>query len=281
MFLLINSDSRFIPLKSNSVQCVITSPPYFNLRDYNHVNQIGNESFLDSYIKNLVSVFDEVWRVLKDDGVVWLNIGDTYVSKPSLVSGIKLERKNLFGVPWRVAFALQERGWILRQDIIWHKTKTVPEGVRDRCTQAHEYLFLLAKNSKYFWNYQEALEKASDSSIKRYNYVLNSIKTSKYRGLSDNRFAEFSKTERRLYRNKKSVWSLGSASYRGLHFAVFPTKLVEPCVLITTREGDIVLDPFSGSGTVGVVAKKYKRVFIGLDINFEYNLLAKNRILIS
>jgi DNA modification methylase len=261
---------RKIPEKS--VQVVITSPPYWGLRDYGMDGQIGLEQSPSDFVEELCTVFDEVWRVLKDDGTVWLNIGDSYASmrdskvtpdslrngdgtkvaqgaanrNPKVLKEAGLKHKDLVGIPWRVAFALQARGWHLRSDVIWSKPNPMPESVTDRPTKSHEHIFLLTKFPKYYYDH-EAIKEPSvtgDGTLK----------------------------------NKRDVWSVQTKAYKGAHFAVYPLELVEPCVLAGSREGDVVLDPFSGSGTTGVVALEHKRHYIGLELNPEYAKLSVDRI---
>lgn len=259
---------RLQEIADKSVQCCITSPPYWGLRNYGNDLQIGLEATPEEYVEQLVAVFKEVWRVLKDDGTLWLNLGDNYASnkvgntngtygKVKQKQGINddtrrrtvpqgLKRKDLIGIPWRVAFALQADGWYLRQDIIWSKPNAMPEPIADRCVKAHEYLFLLSKSPSYLMNAKDIREQAVD---------------------------EVS------LRNRRSVWTIPTKPYRGAHFAVMPEALVEPCVISSTNPNDLVLDPFTGSGTVGVVALKHGRQFVGTEINPEYALMASNRMI--
>jgi len=256
-------------LPEKSVQVVVTSPPYWGLRDYGADGQIGLEQSPDAYVEELCQVFDEVWRVLKDDGTVWLNLGDSYASmrdskvtpdslrngdgtkvaqgaanrNPKVLKEAGLKHKDLVGIPWRVAFALQARGWYLRSDIIWSKPNPMPESVRDRPTKSHEHIFLLTKNYKYYYDSEAIKEEAVD-------------------GL----------------KNKRDVWPIQTKPFKGAHFAVYPPELVEPCVLAGSRIGDIVLDPFSGSGTTGVVAINNGRTYIGLELNPDYAQLSVDRI---
>jgi DNA modification methylase len=256
-------------LPEKSVQVVVTSPPYWGLRDYGAEGQIGLEQSPDAYVEELCQVFDEVWRVLKDDGTVWLNLGDSYASmrdskvtpdslrngdgtkvaqgaanrNPKVLKEAGLKHKDLVGIPWRVAFALQARGWYLRSDIIWSKPNPMPESVRDRPTKSHEHIFLLTKNYKYYYDSEAIKEEAVD-------------------GL----------------KNKRDVWLIQTKPFKGAHFAVYPPELVEPCVLAGSRIGDIVLDPFSGSGTTGVVAINNGRTYIGLELNPDYAQLSVDRI---
>lgn len=244
-------------LPSACIQSVVTSPPYWGLRDYNISNQIGLEQTLPEFISRLRGIFSEVRRVLRDDGVLWLNIGDGYTSgnrgwrapdkknraramevRPDTPEGLK--PKDLMGVPWRLAFALQDDGWYLRADIIWHKPNVMPESVKDRPTRAHEYLFMFTKSEKYHYDRQAILEPNG--------------------------------------RNKRSVWDINTQAYAGTHFATFPSKLVEPCIKASTRPGDFVLDPFFGSGTAGLVACDLGRKYVGIELHPEYIDLARERL---
>jgi site-specific DNA-methyltransferase (adenine-specific)/site-specific DNA-methyltransferase (cytosine-N4-specific) len=249
-------------LPDNSCQCCITSPPYWGLRDYGIPHQIGGEDRLEDYLSNLTEIFREVRRVLQDDGTLWLNIGDSYTSgnrtwrdadkknparamryRPPTPDGLK--PKDLIGVPWRVAFSLQADGWFLRSDIIWYKPNCQPESVKDRPTRSHEYVFLFSKSEKYFYDH-EAIKEQSNSHGPR--------------------------------RNRRTVWPINTEPFPGAHFAVFPPKLVEVCALAGSRRGDLVLDPFFGSGTLGEVCLKLQRKFIGIELNEEYARLAYKRL---
>jgi site-specific DNA-methyltransferase (cytosine-N4-specific) len=244
-------------LPSDSVQCVVTSPPYWGLRDYNSPEQIGLEETLPQFINRLRTVFGELRRVLRPDGVFWLNIGDGYTSgnrgwrapdkknparamdvRPDTPDGLK--PKDLLGIPWRLAFALQDDGWYLRADLVWNKPNAMPESVKDRPTRAHEYMFMLTKNERYFYDRTAVLE--------------------------DNG------------RNLRSVWNVHTQGFAGAHFATFPPKLIEPCIKASSRLGDFVLDPFFGSGTVGLVAQQLQRRYIGIELNPDYVALAASRI---
>lgn len=306
-------------LEEKSVQTCITSPPYFGLRDYGtgtwvggnpecshkrdskvstltitgHKNmdglvgdgiykdicprcgakredeQIGLEQTPQEFVQSMVEVFREVWRVLKDDGTLWLNLGDTYSGV-----GQELKPKNLVGIPWRVAFALQEDGWNLRQDIIWAKPNPMPESVTDRCTKSHEYIFLLSKNERYFYD-NEAIKEPTltrDENIRdRDSTRLNNVPgRTRMAGLKINDYE---------FRNKRDVWTVATKPYAEAHFAVFPEELIEPCVLAGSKEGDLVLDPFTGSGTTAIVALKHNRNFVGTELNPEYAKIAENRII--
>jgi DNA modification methylase len=295
--------TRMSQIPNGSVQCVVTSPPYWGLRDYGNDGQIGLEQTPQEYVAEMVSVFREVWRVLADDGVLWLNIGDSYASfrdgkatpdtargenKGTLVpkgsaanrmsgsfSTTNIKHKDLVGIPWRLAFALQDDGWYLRQDIIWAKPNPMPESVRDRCTKSHEYIFMLTKSSRYFFD-NEAIKEPSA------NLGLTKIKFggSKYGDSDDPKHATKSGNEYtdNGKRNKRDVWFIPTKPFKGAHFAVMPEAIVEPCVLASSRPGDTVFDPFTGSGTVGVVALRHKRNFLGTELNPEYGEIARTRI---
>ena len=294
---------RLSSIHDGSVQACITSPPYWGLRDYGHGNQIGLESTPQQYVDEMVAIFREVRRVLTDDGVLWLNLGDSYAGNNSRASingragfgneregvftktGDGLKQKDLVGVPWRVALALQADGWYLRQDIIWHKPNPLPESVTDRCTKSHEYLFMLTKSGKYYFNHEAIREPGAmsfgDSAGSQQrdtrqthglgggNSGLNKAKEKLAHELATKGFNT---------RNKRSVWSIPTKPFKGAHFAVMPEALVEPCILASTKENDLVLDPFTGSGTVAVVAIKYGRNFIGTELNPEYVQIAVDRI---
>lgn len=281
-----------VALAPDSVQCCVTSPPYFGLRDYGHEGQIGLEPTPDEYVARLVEVFRGVRRVLRDDGTLWLNIGDTYARNPakgqhkpgdagkqayiydggngraSSTASAGLPEKNLIGIPWRVAFALQADGWCLRQDIIWHKPNPMPESVRDRCTKAHEYLFLLSKSERYYFNSDAMKEPAESSTVARLSQNVESQAGS-----------DRAESEHDVFtRNKRSVWTIATRAYKGAHFATFPPALVEPCVLAGSRPGDLVLDPFMGSGTTAAVAQQHGRRAVGCELNPEYIKLAEARM---
>lgn len=260
-----------------SVQMCVTSPPYYGLRDYEKDGQIGRESSPEVYIANLVKVFDEVYRVLMDDGTLWLNIGDTYAHRPYA----NVKRKDLIGIPWMLAFALRERGWYLRSDIIWRKTNAMPEGAKDRPSRCYEHIFLFAKSPRYYFDYH-ALEQPIAAETKA-RYQRNRSERSKYfmssygQGL-EKHLGQVTEERRQVCRGK-DVWDISTNAYRmGEHFAMFPEKLVEPCILAGSREGDTVLDPFFGSGTTGAVAKRLQREYIGIDLNPCYLEKAEMRI---
>ena len=257
--------------EDNCINCCITSPPYYGLRDYGVDGQIGNEDTPEDYVNNSVEIFDEVKRVLREDGALWLNLGDGWANKR--IGEIK--QKDLIGIPWMVAFALRESGWYLRQDIIWSKGNPMPESVKDRCTKSHEYIFLLSKNRKYYYNYQAIKEPAVTKPTLRdknkEGYQADYAKGDR-----------FSKGER-IYgadgmRNKRDVWNVNTKPCKEAHFATYPDTLIEPCVLAGCPEGGIVLDPFMGAGTTGMVARKYGRDYIGIELNAEYVDMANKRI---
>ena len=281
-----------------TADCCITSPPYLGLRDYGVNGQIGLEKSVEAYINRLTDIFKEVRRVLKNDGTLWLNIGDSYVSSNSEYSNCK--RKDLIGVPWLLAFALRNDGWYLRQDIIWEKPNAMPESVKDRCTKSHEYIFLFSKQSKYYFDYEAIKEPAvgfnnivpagSKGTLKP-NSRLRKGNSRTFRGggaytkgQSFNNSAEITRESHGNnenmtgLRNKRSVWTVATQGYKEAHFATFPEKLIEPCVIAGSREGGIILDPFMGSGTTAVVAKKFNRGFIGIELNPEYAEMARRRL---
>ena len=273
-------------LPEASVQCCVTSPPYYGLRDYGHADQIGLEQSPEEYVAKLVAVFREVRRVLKDDGTLWLNLGDSYANggRQTRDQDGKLSQrgmdirpndgakpKDLLGIPWRVAFALQADGWYLRQDIIWAKPNPMPESVRDRCTKAHEYLFLLSKADRYYFDADAIAEPSIKGSA---GSRFDAGKTALH-GLG--RSSEKDRIERDS-RNRRSVWTIATKPYSGAHFAVMPPALVEPCILAGSRPSDVCLDPFSGSGTVAAVAASLGRQAIGIELNPEYQSLAIERI---
>jgi len=312
-------------MPESSVQCCVTSPPYWGLRDYGHDGQIGLEETPDAYVARMVEVFREVRRVLRDDGTLWLNLGDSYAAQrsgtampaetlaggsggqavggrgnrgrgdvePDAVDGrarreagtgpshrdaaaIGLKHKDLVGIPWRVAFALQADGWWLRQDIIWHKPNPMPESVTDRCTKAHEYLFLLTKSARYYYDAEAVSEAASHAG--------KTIKTNGAAGMES--FGDGMRTRAGFARgivvgetrNRRSVWTITTKPYSGAHFAVMPADLVEPCVKAGSREGDTILDPFAGSGTTLAVALNLGRHAVGCELNADYATLAEERI---
>lgn len=348
---------RLSELPDNSVQCVVTSPPYWGLRDYGTASwdggdpacdhqgkpmatkasinrncgtgndvknatarefykdvcgkcgatrvdsQIGLEQTPDEYVEQMVAVFREVHRVLKDDGTLWLNLGDSYASfrdgkatpdstrgdslgtlvpkgkasnrMASTFTGTAIKHKDLVGIPWRVAFALQADGWYLRQDIIWHKPNPMPESVRDRCTKAHEYLFLLTKSAKYRFDHKAIAEPAKTPPATRDKH-------------GEGYQADYPHGDRfsageRVWgadgtRNRRSVWTIPTKPFKGAHFAVMPEALVEPCILAGSKQGDLILDPFLGSGTVAVVAQRHARRWVGCELNPDYVNIIEQRV---
>lgn len=287
-------------LPDGSINCCVTSPPYFGLRDYGKEGQIGQEDTPEQYIEKLVSVFREVNRVLADDGTLWINIGDSYAANRRQRSYGECKTKDLIGIPWMLAFALREDGWYLRQDIIWQKPNCMPESVRDRCTKSHEHIFFLSKNAKYYFDAEAIAEPIAESTIKRVAQNLSAQAGSnrqpgktngamkacigrfggkKYTdGREENQTKSGNEYEVRPRRNKRDVWTISTSNFKGAHFATFPIKLVEPMIFAGCPEGGTVLDPFAGSGTVGVVALNNKRNFIGIDLNESYLDIARERI---
>lgn len=281
-------------LPDESVQCVVTSPPYWALRDYGVSGQLGLEPTPDEYVAKMVSVFAEVRRVLRTDGTCWLNLGDSYNANQG--SGFDTNRdgghrkaaavsprlrwgkpKDLVGIPWRVAFALQDDGWWLRSDIIWAKPNPMPESVTDRPTKAHEYLFLLTKSSRYYYD-ADAIREPHNvdwSDGRRSGQTIGHSVMAGHplarggTGQAD-RSTDYRAFPNPYGRNKRSVWTVATQPYAEAHFATFPAKLIEPCILAGSREGDTVLDPFMGSGTTALVARKHGRQAIGIDINADY-----------
>jgi len=276
------------------VQTCVTSPPYFGLRDYGHPGQLGHEKTPAEFVAALVEVFGLVRELLADDGVLWLNLGDSYAGTGKSGGGAQgarwkecgmdtegprggkwmppppgLKPKDLIGIPWRVAFALQADGWYLRQDIIWHKPNPMPESVTDRCTKAHEYLFLLAKSERYYF-YHEAIKEPVSVGAKKFNG------SPAYKASLGRIFAGRDQSSAET-RNKRSVWTVPSAPYNGAHFATFPPALIEPCILAGSRIGDTVLDPFFGSGTTGQVSQALGRQWIGCELNPDYASLQQER----
>jgi DNA modification methylase len=268
-------------LEKLSVQTCITSPPYFNLRNYDSPDQIGIEKSPAEYIAKLVDVFRLVRKVLKDDGTLWINIGDTYSSKK--FAGTSIKSKDLIGIPWMLAFALRDDGWYLRQDIIWSKPNPMPESITDRCTKAHEYIFLLSKQHDYKYDRMaiselaiyadEHARKATSWGKKKLNVNKSNIEKYQEKGLENNKTCLEGGR-----RNKRDVWEVQVQPFKEAHFATYPEKLVEPCVLASSSLNDTILDPFSGSGTTGVVAKRLDRNYIGIELNPDYAAIAETRI---
>jgi len=315
-------------LTSESVQTCVTSPPYWGLRDYGVEGQIGLEPTPEEFIAKLVGVFREVRRVLRDDGTCWINIGDSYGRNPakgqhkpgdsgkqgyiydngggrasSTFLGNGIKEKDLVGIPWMLAFALRADGWYLRQDIIWHKPNPMPESVRDRCTKAHEYIFLLTKSERYHYDIDAIKERSSENTHARLPGNRPHKGTTAYEeGAGEHRtkaglvaYAERKRAESGSgtknnasfdeamavmpdTRNKRSVWTVASEPFSGAHFATFPTKLIEPCILAGAPSGGVVLDPFHGAGTTGMVALDHGRAYIGIELNADYIAMSVPRL---
>ena len=282
------------------VQTCVTSPPYFVLRDYGHPGQIGLEHTPEEYIAAMVEVFRCVRDVLADDGTLWLNIGDSYAGyhgnknaahdaapsnkggyfenqRKTLVNHNGIKNKDLIGIPWMLAFALRADGWYLRQDIIWHKPNPMPESVTDRCTKAHEYIFLLSKSERYFFDSEAMREPCSEDMRRRAaaSHTRGQGKIDKSRNDATTvRPTQITADSR----NRRSVWTVATRPYKGAHFATFPPALIEPCILAGSRPDDIVLDPFMGSGTTAAVALQHGRQYLGCELNREYKPLQQERI---
>ena len=290
-------------LPDNSVDCCVTSPPYYALRDYDHQDQIGLEDTPEEFIENLVRTMEEVRRVLKPEGTLWLNIGDSYASsgknrtedqatKNSTLQGTPninvlkqkskitgdLKSKDLIGIPWMLAFALRSAGWYLRQDIIWHKPNPMPESVKDRCTKSHEYIFLLSKSRTYYFDADAIKEKSVYGESKyAWGRAIDGSINDKRKGLGRliNKQKTRVSTEKR---NKRSVWSVTTKGFKEAHFATFPEKLIVDCIKAGCPEGGIVLDPFMGAGTTALVSRKLNRNYIGFEINEDYIKIAQKRL---
>ena len=302
-------ESMRLYLDDASVNMCVTSPPYFGLRDYGVAGQIGLEQTPDEYVAKLVAVFREVRRVLRDDGTLWLNLGDSYAAQrggthqpaETLAGGrggktengdrvnrdrfdgynptrnasaIGLKHKDLIGIPWRVAFALQADGWYLRQDIIWHKPNPMPESVRDRCTKAHEYIFLLSKSPRYFFDAEAISEPAVGAPSGN-----KERKKATERGCPNEGTASGVPWDGGETRNRRSVWTVTTKPFKGAHFATFPPDLIEPCILAGCPEGGTVLDPFGGAGTTALVASKLNRNSVLCELKSEYVKMAEDRLI--
>lgn len=308
---IINADCReaLKCLPDASVHCCVTSPPYFGLRDYGNAAQIGLEPTPDEFVAAMVEVFREVRRVLRDDGTLWLNLGDSYAAnqsnnggcspKSTLGGGVGKYRegsknqlayeatkprqvnhgvkaKDLIGIPWKVAFALQADGWWLRQDIIWSKPNPMPESVTDRCTKAHEYIFLLSKSAQYYFDAAAIAEPSL-----RAGEVLDYTGKQKNNDTDPNMLATRPKNRKITItetRNKRDVWTVASQAYSEAHFATFPPTLIEPCILAGCPKGGTVLDPFGGAGTTGLVSDRLGRDAVLIELNPEYVALAERRM---
>lgn len=293
-------------MPGDSVHCCVTSPPYYGLRDYEIEGQIGREDTPEQYIDRLVEVFREVRRVLRPDGTLWLNIADSYCGTSgkgsyvdpkypngrtgqsiSLIHRVKgCKPKDLIGIPWSLAFALRYDGWYLRNDIIWYKANPMPESIKDRCTRTYEHIFLLAKSKSYYFDAAAIAEPIAASTAARMKAGRGAIH--KYaEGIPGQKAQGINKPRAKgaipdelipTMRNKRDVWQINTVPYRGNHFAAYPPKLAETCILAGSPPGGIVLDPFLGSGTTAYVAKQTGRRYIGIEINAEYCRLARERI---
>lgn len=295
-------------LPDQSVHCVVTSPPYFGLRDYGVGGQIGLEDSPAAFVDEIVAVFREARRVLRDDGTLWLNLGDSYagswgaqgrtgqMSDRSVISarqiaahprkmsrtgaipeGSGLKPKDLIGIPWRVAFALQADGWYLRQDIIWHKPNPMPESVRDRCTKAHEYVFMLTKSARYFFEQDAIMEPVAESSAARLSQptLAQQAGSARVPGKTNGNMKAVGNAENR---NRRSVWTMATQPFSEAHFATMAPELAETCIKAGCPAGGTVLDPFGGAGTTGLVADRLQRNSILIELNPEYAAMARNRI---
>lgn len=288
-------------LPDKSVNCVVTSPPYYGLRDYGVDGQIGNEQTPAEYVAKLTALFCEVWRVLKDDGTAWLNLGDSYTGSGKGAQGKHayvrqftgtrtnlndLAPKNLIGIPWRVAFALQDSGWILRSEIIWNKPNCLPESVRDRPTKAHETIFLLVKQTRYYYDLDAVREPYSDATIPRmqrgvgagHKHAEGAPGQRAHSLAMPRNHSDGSLQPNPLGRNKRSVWTVPVKALKEKHYAAFPKRLIEPMILAGCPKGGIVLDPFFGSGTTGLVARRLGRHYLGCDLNPDYVEIANKRL---
>lgn len=304
-----NSLEGFPFIPDNSIDCCVTSPPYFNLRDYGVEGQIGLEQTPDEYIDKLVKVFREVRRVLKDCGTLWINIGDSYAGSgkgganypnnalkykqetnrgslgtPAIAKRFKdYKPKDLIGIPWMLAFALRADGWYLRQDIIWAKPNPMPESVKDRCTKAHEYIFLLSKSPKYYFDNKAIMEIANYDGRKdtrqkgshKYSKNVTGLRAQTFAARGHERWLVINGE---YMKNKRSVWSVATKPLHEEHFAPFPELLIKDCITAGCPENGIVFDPFIGSGTTAIVARKLNRNYIGIDLNKEYLNIADIRI---
>ena len=314
---IINGNSLEVlkSLPDNSIDCCVTSPPYYALRDYGCDGQIGLEETPEKYIESLCDVFSEVRRVLTPEGTLWLNIGDSYngnkVGNTEVVKNKKVSESNdfhkklwggakpkdLIGIPWMLAFALRGQGWYLRQDIIWHKPNPMPESVTDRCTKSHEYIFLLSKSQKYYFDYEAIQEEATSSDKPRVfgannqkGTLRNDIgrvykprtKNCQYDGQRPNsmHLAREAGMSDEIYpvRNKRDVWTVNTKPCKEAHFATYPFELIKPCILAGCPENGIVLDPFMGSGTTAIVARSLNRNYLGVELNSEYIKIAHKRL---
>jgi DNA modification methylase len=289
-------------IEPKSIHTCVTSPPYFGLRDYGHDGQIGLEPTPDEFVAAMVEVFRHVRECLRDDGTVWLNLGDSYaqaggrgeqgstsqrMGRANVAAQERraistrppegLKAKDLIGIPWRVAFALQADGWYLRQDIIWHKPNPMPESVRDRCTKSHEYIFLFSKQPKYYFNHEAIKEPVASSTKSRLSQKTLATQAGSDRvpGKTNGPMKAVGGMETR---SRRSVWSVPTKPFKGAHFATFPPDLIEPCVLAGCPEGGTVLDPFGGAGTTALVANRHGRNAVLCELNPEYAQMACDRL---
>lgn len=294
-FLQGNAKDRLQDLEPESIQTAVTSPPYWGLRDYDAEGQLGLEPTPEEYVENLVDVFREVKRTLREDGTFWLNIGDSYASswacsrRNKIGNGAadsknrinrltgNLKEKDLCLMPSRVALALQDDGWYVRSRIVWNKKSCMPENVEDRPTSSHEYIFLLSKSKTYYYDHDAIKEDLAKSSKERYKYAYSGKKNKALKE-TDNPKAVVGQREMPAGKNKRDVWTVDSGNFPDAHFAVYPIELIEPCVLAGSAEGDTVLDPFSGAGSTGIAALKNGRKYVGIELNEDYIELSKDRI---
>lgn len=293
-------------LPSDSVNCCVTSPPYYALRDYGVAGQIGREKTPEEYVNRLTEVFRELFRVLRPDGTFWLVIADSYCGKgdqgsyvdPKYPNGrtgqrVSLTRtlpgykaKDMIGIPWMVAFALRNEGWYLRNDIIWHKANPMPESAKDRCSRCYEHIFLFAKSKRYYFDHlaiAEPIAAATADRLKRgrsenHKYIKGAPGQPQQKINLPRKMGAYTDADVSPVRNKRDVWHINTEAFHGQHFAVFPQKLVETCILAGCPENGIVLDPFMGSGTVGIIARRNNRRYVGIELNAEYCAIAEQRI---
>jgi DNA modification methylase len=288
---------RKLAAQGVKAQTCVTSPPYYGLRDYGHDGQIGLEETPEEYIAAMVEVFRCVKDVLADDGTLWLNIGDSYYNyrpgkgqalvKQTVANSAQdlpqncarrgnkldgLKEKDLIGIPWMLAFALRADGWYLRQDIIWHKPNPMPESVQDRCTKAHEYIFLLSKSQKYHYDHESIKDPVKQ------DWGTRDRTDGKYHNEGSGLQPHSGLEKSYEMANKRSVWTVNTKPYAGAHFAVFPTELIEPCILAGAAPGQVVLDPFMGSGTTAQVAQNLGRQYLGCELNEDYKSLQEKRL---
>lgn len=321
--ILVQANALLAPLPDKSVQCVVTSPPYWGMRDYGLEDGIGLEETFDEFLATMVDMGREIHRVLRDDGTFWMNLGDAYAQKKTgatssggvfgkgRTDGRKsyesekargraafkkrnlipegLKSKDLMGIPWRVALAMQADGWYLRSDIIWHKPNPMPESVADRPAKAHEYIFLLTKRAKYYYDADAIREPHSEATLKRIKYPHHPSKRGggdrleHGHGFKKGGSRDYMVEKGQIYytnplgRNRRTVWTITTQAFPGAHFATFPEALVEPMIKAGSPVGGVVLDPFVGSGTTGVVARRLERKFVGLDLSAEYLQIAQRR----